>query len=202
MKRMAFQVGLAVGLLGILILVAAPATAKKPLGDSHDKKGRGSQKADGQQSSQRMQSEDRGRQSPGPGDQHHTERRDQDAGNRHADQHHRASRRDDRYDRHFANHDRSPIDRYYSEHYRHGRCPPGLRKKGHDCIAPQHARRWVRHQPLPRDVIFYDLPQDVLVHLGPPPPHHRFVRVAQDILLITVGTGIVIDAIENLGRGR
>jgi hypothetical protein len=53
-----------------------------------------------------------------------------------------------------------------------------------------------------RDVLFHDPPRDVLVHLGPPPPRHRYVRVAQDILLITIGTGIVVDAIENLGRGQ
>jgi len=37
-----------------------------------------------------------------------------------------------------------------------------------------------------------------LVQLGPPPSHHRFVRVAQDILLIATGTGMVVDAIDNL----
>ena len=200
MKRMAFKTGLAAGLLGILIFMAAPATAKKPSGDGHGNKGQGSSEADDQQSTQRMGSEDRGRKSPGPGDQHHTQGLDQDIRNRKEDQHQRVSRTADRYDRHFADHDRSPIDRYYSERYSKGRCPPGLRKKGHDCIPPGQARRWVRYRPLPRDVIFYDLPQDVLVHLGPPPPHHRFVRVAQDILLITVGTGIVVDAIEDLGR--
>ncbi|MBW1648754.1 MAG: RcnB family protein, partial [Deltaproteobacteria bacterium] len=47
---------------------------------------------------------------------------------------------------------------------------------------------------------FYDLPREVLVHLGPPPSGHRFVRVAGDILLIAVGTGMVVDAIEDLGR--
>ncbi len=202
MKRMAFQAGLASGLLGVLIFMAAPATAQKPSWNGHGDQGWGSPKADGQQSSQRVQSKDRGRQSQGQGDHYLKGAQDRDARNRHADQHQRASRRDDRYDRHFANHDRSSIDRYYSEHYRKGRCPPGLRKKGHDCLPPGQARQWVRHQPLPRDVIFYDLPQDVLVYLGPPPPHHRFVRVAQDILLITVGTGIVMDAIEDLGRGH
>jgi len=49
-------------------------------------------------------------------------------------------------------------------------------------------------------VIFYDLPPTILVQLGPAPPRHRFVRVAQDILLIAVGTGMVVDAIEDLGR--
>ena len=51
-----------------------------------------------------------------------------------------------------------------------------------------------------RDVIFHDLPPALVVELGRPPAGHRFVRVASDILLIAVGTGMVIDAIEDLGR--
>jgi hypothetical protein len=59
---------------------------------------------------------------------------------------------------------------------------------------------WERGRPLPRGVVYYDLPPTVIGHLPPPPPHHRYVRVASDILLITVGTAMVIDAIEDLGR--
>jgi Ni/Co efflux regulator RcnB len=36
--------------------------------------------------------------------------------------------------------------------------------------------------------------------LGTPPAGHKFVRVASDILLIAVGTSLVVDAIEDLGR--
>jgi Ni/Co efflux regulator RcnB len=36
--------------------------------------------------------------------------------------------------------------------------------------------------------------------LGYPPAGHRYVRVAADILLIAVGTGMVVDAIEDIGR--
>jgi len=39
----------------------------------------------------------------------------------------------------------------------------------------------------------------LVVQLGIPPAGHRYVRVAADILLIAVGTGLVIDAIEDLG---
>jgi Ni/Co efflux regulator RcnB len=38
------------------------------------------------------------------------------------------------------------------------------------------------------------------VQLGAPPAGHRYVRVATDILLIAVGTGMVVDAIEDLDR--
>jgi Ni/Co efflux regulator RcnB len=49
-------------------------------------------------------------------------------------------------------------------------------------------------------VIFYDLPPAVAINIGPPPIGYRFVRVASDILMISIGTGMVIDAINDLGR--
>jgi Ni/Co efflux regulator RcnB len=67
-------------------------------------------------------------------------------------------------------------------------------------MPPGHARRWAVGQRLPRDLVFYNLEPQVLSYLGPPPPRHRFVRVASDILLIAVGSGMVLDAIDDLGR--
>lgn len=104
----------------------------------------------------------------------------------------------DRRHRHFNENQTAAINDYYQKEYRRGRCPPGLAKKHNGCVPPGHARRWAFGRPLPRDVIFYDLPSRVLWQLGPPPPRHRYVRVAQDILLIAVGTGLVVDAIDNL----
>ena len=92
------------------------------------------------------------------------------------------------------------IHEYYSDQFRQGRCPPGLAKKGNRCMPPGHAKKWSKGRPLPREVICYDLPPSILVQLGPPPSRHRFVRVAQDILLIAIGTGMVIDAVEDIGR--
>jgi len=37
-----------------------------------------------------------------------------------------------------------------------------------------------------------------VVQLGAPPAGHRYVRVANDILLIAIGTSMVVDAIEDL----
>ena len=48
--------------------------------------------------------------------------------------------------------------------------------------------------------MIYNVPTSVQVKLGAPPAGHKFVRVAADILLIAVGTGMVIDAIEDLGQ--
>ncbi len=61
-------------------------------------------------------------------------------------------------------------------------------------------KKWRRGYPLSKEVIYYDLPASIIVKIGLPPANHQYVRVAQDILLIALGTGIVVDAIEDLGR--
>jgi Ni/Co efflux regulator RcnB len=66
-------------------------------------------------------------------------------------------------------------------------------------MPPGQAKKWVIGRPLPRDVVYYDLPPAVLINIGPPPPGYRFVRVASDILMIAIGTGMVMDAINDLG---
>ncbi len=101
---------------------------------------------------------------------------------------------------HFNEHQRAVVRDYYEESFRHGRCPPGLAKKHNGCMPPGQARKWQRGRPLPRDVIYYDLPPRVVVSLGVPPAGHKYVRVASDILLIAIGTGMVVDAIQDLGR--
>ncbi len=89
---------------------------------------------------------------------------------------------------------------YYGEQFRSGRCPPGLAKKNNDCLPPGQAKKWGIGRPLPREVVYYSVPQPLLVQLTPAPARHRYVRVAADILLIAVGTGLVIDALEDLSR--
>lgn len=84
---------------------------------------------------------------------------------------------------------------------RAGHCPPGLAKKGSGCMPPgQAGKAYQIGRPLPPGVTYHELPPVLAVQLGAPPAGHRFVRVAADILLIAVGTGLVIDAIEDLGR--
>lgn len=100
----------------------------------------------------------------------------------------------------FDDHHRTVIRDYYTREFRSGHCPPGLAKKGNGCMPPGQAKKWQVGRPLPREVVYYDLPPAIVVELGVPPVGHRFVRVASDILLIAVGTGMVIDAIEDLGR--
>ncbi|OGS80772.1 MAG: hypothetical protein A2061_03895 [Gallionellales bacterium GWA2_59_43] len=100
----------------------------------------------------------------------------------------------------FNDDQRTVIREYFDGQSRAGRCPPGLAKKHNGCMPPGQAKKWTKGRPLPRDVVFYSLPSGVAVKLGAPPAGHRYVRVAADILLIAIGTGMVVDAIEDLGN--
>jgi len=102
----------------------------------------------------------------------------------------------------FDDRQRKVIHEYYDTETRRGRCPPGLAKKHNGCLPPGQAKRYVIGRPLPRDVIFYEVPQPIVVELGPPPRGYRYVRVSNDILMLAVGTGIVADALQDLGRNR
>ena len=103
-------------------------------------------------------------------------------------------------DVYFGDEDRVIVRDYYEESQHKGHCPPGLAKKRNGCMPPGQAKKWHKGRPLPRDVIYHDLPPSVLIKLRLPPSGQKYVRVAADILLIAIGTGIVIDAIEDLGR--
>ena len=124
--------------------------------------------------------------------------------------------RDDRRDRREAR-DRGPVvviqpggffndgqrrhaHQWYGEQYRAGHCPPGLAKKNNGCMPPGQAKKWRVGQRLPAGVVYYPVPQPVVVQLGLPPAGYRYVRVANDILLMAIGTRMVVDAITDLGR--
>src|SRR5580765_6914215 len=100
----------------------------------------------------------------------------------------------------FTDSHRGYVTNYYHEEFRGGRCPPGLAKKHNGCMPPGQAKKWRVGQPLPRDVVYYEVPQPLVVQIGPPPPGYRYVRVASDILMIAIGTRMVADAIQDLGR--
>lgn len=95
---------------------------------------------------------------------------------------------------------RTAVQAYYGPIVQSGRCPPGLAKKNNGCMPPGQAKAYTLGRPLPSQVVFYDVPSSVSVQIGLPPAGHRYVRVAADILLIAVGTGLVVDAIQDLGR--
>jgi len=101
---------------------------------------------------------------------------------------------------HFEERHRTVIREYFDTEFRSGHCPPGLAKKHNGCKPPGQAKKWAVGRPLPSDVVSYELPQSIVVKLGLPPSGHRYVRVASDILMIAVGTGVVMDAIQDLSR--
>jgi Ni/Co efflux regulator RcnB len=159
-------------LLAAAILSATPAMADKPLGAGGGGKHSGKQH------------------------KHQQNERHQDQDERHEEDRHSSGG-----EGHFIDRHRAVIRDYYAGEYQStGRCPPGLAKKHNGCMPPGQAKKWAIGRPLPRDVVFYDLPPAVLGNFGPPPPGYRFVRVASDILMITIGSGMVVDAINDLGR--
>src|SRR5690349_20635723 len=103
--------------------------------------------------------------------------------------------------KHFDESHRVAVREYYQHEYEgRGKCPPGLAKKHYGCMPPGQAKKWQMGRPLPSDVVYYPVPHDLEVRIGIPPAGYKYVRVASDILMIGVGTGIVADAIQDLGR--
>lgn len=99
---------------------------------------------------------------------------------------------------HFHMVQRQAAQAWFDEHDHRGFVPPGLAKKGG--LPPGQTRLWKRGQPLPAVVTWYALPRSLELVLGAPPAGHRYVRVATDLLLIAIGTGIVVDALEDIAR--
>ncbi|HEY9447187.1 MAG TPA: hypothetical protein VIQ62_08955 [Burkholderiales bacterium] len=100
---------------------------------------------------------------------------------------------------HFGDRQAVVVREFYGRELHSGHCPPGLAKKRNGCLPPGQARKWHMGQPLPRGVVYYDLPPALVIQLGRPPAGHKYVRVAADILLIAVGSSMVVDAIQDLG---
>jgi len=102
-------------------------------------------------------------------------------------------------DIHIDTGNRGIIQDYYGGMAARGHCPPGLAKKNNGCMPPGQAKKWAKGRRLGPEVIFYDLPPDLYGRLHVP-AGYRYVRVGADILMIAVGTGMVIDAVEDLMR--
>ena len=100
----------------------------------------------------------------------------------------------------FSDDSRRILIDYYGGRARAGHCPPGLAKKGNGCMPPGQAKKWRVGYVLPADVRYYPLAPEILIRLPAPPPNHRYVQVAGDILMIAIGTSMVVDAVENILR--
>jgi Ni/Co efflux regulator RcnB len=115
-----------------------------------------------------------------------------------ADKH--RDREDVRVGQYFNDSQREAVRGYYGRQYGNGRnCPPGLAKKNNGCLPPGQVRYAVG-QPLPRTITVYQVPQPVIVQLPVAPPGYRYVRVGNDILLVSPQSQLVVDAIAGLLR--
>jgi Ni/Co efflux regulator RcnB len=130
-----------------------------------------------------------GKSDHGKGGQHQDKDKDKD----------HSSRSDGKRD-HFQDRQRVAVNDYYGRQFRSGHCPPGLAKKHNGCVPPGHAKKWHVGQPLARDVVYYSVPQQLVVQIGQPPSGYRYVRVASDILMMAIGTRMIVDAIQDLGQ--
>lgn len=163
-----------------LTLLFAPAAVLAEKGGKHGQD---------QESNRAERPEDRSdKPRPGKDGRRHEAAREQDRGD------------GDRVEFRFGEQDRRAVHDYYGSQARAGHCPPGLSKKGNGCLPPGQAKKWTTGRPLPHDVQFYEVPHDLVVRLPPPPPGHRYVRVAGDILLIAVGSSMVVDALQDVFR--
>jgi hypothetical protein len=98
-----------------------------------------------------------------------------------------------------ADRDRNAVYTYYRSDFAAGNCAPGLAKKNNGCLPPGQAKKlWAIGQPLPGTVVFYPLPGPLLMQLTPAPSGYQYVRVANDILLMAVGTRLITAAIADL----
>ncbi|QQS12615.1 MAG: hypothetical protein IPK81_24685 [Rhodospirillales bacterium] len=92
------------------------------------------------------------------------------------------------------------IRQYYTRQAAGGHCPPGLAKKNNGCLPPGQAKKWAMGRPLPGAVAYVALPQGLLAVMIPAPAGYQYAQVANDVLLIAIGTRMVVDAVQDLIR--
>lgn len=103
----------------------------------------------------------------------------------HKNEHAKERARDRREHPRFDDHHREMVRHYFEE-----------RKRNHR-YREVRERRYVIGKPLPRGVIFHELPKTLIKDFGTPPRGYRYVRVSNDVLLISAITGLVVDALQN-----
>ena len=111
-----------------------------------------------------------------------------DSGNREGRDHQRIA---------IDNNDRQYI-RSYMQGHQHRHCPPGLAKKHNGCLPPGHARRYEVGQRLPPDVTYVAVPYSLRHRLRPLQPGYDYIRVDDDVLLISQRDKTIVDAVTLL----
>jgi hypothetical protein len=97
--------------------------------------------------------------------------------------------------------DRNAVYTYYRDEVTTGRCPAGLVKKNNACGAPAPAKQvWKLDQPLPEGVMGEALPAALIAKLSPSPAGHQYLRVDNDILIVSLGARSVAALVADLSR--
>ena len=76
--------------------------------------------------------------------------------------------------------------------------PPGLARRND--LPPGIAKRWKRFGTLPPGLAKRTLPGDLSRWLGRPPPGHQRIIAGQDVLLVEMATGLIIDILEGVAN--
>jgi Ni/Co efflux regulator RcnB len=101
--------------------------------------------------------------------------------------------------KHFDERQRTVAHAYYNQQFEKGKCPPGLAKKNNGCVPPGQAKKYTVGQPLQGNVVYHPVPAPLVKQIGQPPAGQRYVRVGNDVLLVSNRSGIVLDALQGLG---
>jgi hypothetical protein len=96
-----------------------------------------------------------------------------------------------------SDYDRSAIVSYYRDDYLAGNCPDGLVRTDQGCQAP---RLWALGEPLAPDVAYEALPQPLLGQLDPIPDGYSYIRLGQNILLMSLDSRIIRAEVADLSR--
>ena len=102
--------------------------------------------------------------------------------------------------RQFSDHDRFVVREYYQANFPTGTCALAPGKKNDGCVLPNQAKKWQIGHQLPTGLVYSEVPPPIIIQLPPPRTGLRYVRIGTDILLISVRTEVVVDAIQDLGR--
>ena len=96
--------------------------------------------------------------------------------------------------------DRNVVRTYYRSEYAAGRCPPGWEKEKQRLHAAG-GEQGVGHWPAPAAQIVYEpMPRVLWTQLTPPPYGYEYVRVADDIVLMSTATRVIAGLLGNLGN--
>lgn len=93
------------------------------------------------------------------------------------------------------NNDRETIRNYMQDHRHRYFCPPGLAKKNNGCLPPGQAKKYEIGKALPADVTYELLPYSLRRNLQPLPSGYQYVRVENDVLLMSKTDKTIADIV-------